>query len=247
MYSMTRLVLLVLICRFCQFSGTGLAQSYPAKTVRVIMPDAGGAGDIVLRIVAEGLTKEVGQPFIGDNRAGAAGIIGAKIASKAPPDGYTLAIVNVAHAAFVTLHSKLPYDLLNDFSAVTQFAWSPLVVVVHPSLPARSVKEVAELAKAKPGSINYGSLGPGSSTFLATALFKAQAGVDMVNVLHKSAGSSVSAAVVGETSVNFATLASSLSHIQQGRLRAQSRPPSACPLCLNFRQSPSPVVVGIRC
>jgi tripartite-type tricarboxylate transporter receptor subunit TctC len=220
MWSVRRVVLLMLICLFCLFSDTGWAQNYPTKTVRVIMPGAGGAGDILLRIVAGGLTQVFGQTVVVDNRAGAAGIIGAEIASKAPPDGYTLVIVNIAHASFVTLYSKLPYDLMRDFSAVTQFAWSPLVVVVHPSIPAKSIKEFAELAKAKPGLINYGSLGPGSSTFLATELFKVQAGVDMVNVSYKGADSLVRAAVIGETTVNFATLASSLPHIQQGRLRA---------------------------
>ena len=221
MWSMKRVVLLMLICLFCQFVGTGWAQSFPAKVVRVIEPGTtGGGGDILVRLVTHGLTQELGQQVIVDNRAGAAGIIGADLASKAPPDGYNYIIVNVAHAAFVTLYKNLPYDLLRDFSTVTQLAWSPHVVVVHPSFPAKSIKELVEMAKAKPGALNYGSLGPGSSTFLAAELFKAQAGVNMINVSYKGGGPAVTGIVSGEVNVYFSPLSSSLPHIRQGRLRA---------------------------
>lgn len=221
MRSTRRVVLLALVCLFCQFTGTGWAQSFPSKVIRVVEPGTtGGGGDILVRLVTNGLTQELGQQVIVDNRGGAAGIIGAEIASKAPPDGYTLIIANVAHAAFVTLYKNLPYDLLRDFAAITQVAASPHVVVVPAASPIKSFKELVETAKAKPGSINYGSLGAGSSTFLATELFKAQAGVNLVNVAYKGGGPAVTGIVAGEVNVYFSPLASSLPHIRQGRLRA---------------------------
>lgn len=221
MWSTKRAVLLILICFVFQFSGIVWAQNYPAKAVRLIHPGSpGGGADILARIVAGGLTQVVGQQIIVDSRPGAAGNIGAEIAAKAPPDGYTLLLVGIAHAANVNLYSKLRYDLIRDFSAVTQLAWAPHVVVVHPSFPVKSIKELVERAKAKPVSINYGSLGPGSSTSLAAELFKAQSGISMVNVSYRGGGEAITAAVVGETSVYFAPLGAALPHIQQGRLRA---------------------------
>jgi tripartite-type tricarboxylate transporter receptor subunit TctC len=221
MRAVRRVVSFVLICLFCQSAGAGWAQSYPAKVVRIVQPGSAGSGaDILARLVAGGLTQVFGQQVIVDNRPGAAANIGAEIAAKAPPDGYTLLLVNIAHAANVSLYNKLPYDLIRDFSTVTQIAGSPHAVVVHPSLPVKSIKELVALAKTKPGVLNYASVGVGTSTFLAAELFKAQAGVDMVNVSYKGGGPAVTAAVVGEISVYFSPLASSLPHIQQGRLRA---------------------------
>jgi len=166
MRAMRRVALLALICVFCQSTGAGWAQTYPAKVVRLIQPGSAGSGaDILARLVAGGLVQVFGQQVIVDNRPGAAANIGAEIAAKAPPDGYTLLLVNIAHAANVSLYKKLPYDLIRDFSAVTQIAGSPHVVVVHPSLPVKSIKELVELAKAKPGAINYASVGVGTSTF----------------------------------------------------------------------------------
>jgi tripartite-type tricarboxylate transporter receptor subunit TctC len=219
MWSMKRVVLLMLICLFGQFSGSGWAQSYPTKMIRIIEPGSpGGGADTLMRVYAVGLAQVFGQQVVVDNRGGASGRIGAEIASKAPPDGYTLIIVNVAAAANVILDKKVAYDLVRDFSAVTQLAWSPHVVAVHPSFPAKSIKELVDLAKAKPGMINYAHAGVCSSTFLAAELFKAQAGLNMVNVSYMGGAQALTSVLAGETSVYFSPLAAASPHIQQGRI-----------------------------
>ena len=217
----SRLKLLMLLCLICQVSVDACAQAYPAKVVRFIVPFSPGSGsDTIGRIIAAGLTEVFGQQVIVDNRAGAAGNIGAEIAARAPPDGYTLFEVNMGHAVNVSLYRNLPYDLLRDFAPVTQFASSPAVVVVHPSLPVKSIGELVRLARAKPGAINYSSGGAGTPTFVAAELFKAQAGVDLLHVPYRAGGEALTAVVAGETSVYFAPLATALPQIRQGRLRA---------------------------
>jgi tripartite-type tricarboxylate transporter receptor subunit TctC len=213
--------LLALLCLICQFAATGWAQSYPAKIVRLLVPFSPGSGsDTIGRIIAGGLTEVFGQQVIVDNRAGAAGNIGAEIAAKAPPDGYTLFEVNMGHAANVSLYRNLPYDLMRDFAPVTQFVSSPAVVVVHPSLPVKSIAELVKLAKARPGAINYSSGGAGTPTFVAAELFKGQAGIDLLHVPYRAGGEALTAVIAGETSVYFAPLAPALPQIRQGRLRA---------------------------
>lgn len=210
-----------LICLICQFAANGWAQNYPVKAVRLVSPGTAGSGaDTLARLVAGGLPQAFGQQVVVDNRPGANGIIGADIVAKSPPDGYTLLLANIAHAANVSIYSKPPYDLIRDLAPVTQVASSPHVVVVHPSLPVKSINELVELAKAKPGAINYASAGTGSSTFLATELLKGQAGVNMVHVPYKGGGPSLNSIVAGETAVYFSPLAVALPHIRQGRLRA---------------------------
>lgn len=221
--------LLASICLTCQFASNGWAQThstgsgqgYPVKAVRLVSPGTAGSGaDTLARLVAGGLLQAFGQQVVVDNRPGANGIIGADIVAKSPPDGYTLLLANIAHAANVSIYSKLPYDLIRDLAPVTQVASSPHVVVVHPSLPVKSVSELVKLAKAKPGAIDYASAGTGSSTFLATELLKGQAGVNMVHVPYKGGGPSLNSVVAGETAVYFSPLAVALPHIRQGRLRA---------------------------
>ena len=208
-------------CLACQFAASGWAQGYPIKTVRLLVSFSAGSGsDTIGRIIAGGLTQVFGQQVIVDNRAGAAGNIGAEIAAKAPPDGYTVFLVNMGHAANVTLYSNLPYDLMRDFAPVTQVASSPSIAVVHPSLPVKSITELVKLAKARPGAINYSSGGVGTPTFVAGELFKAQAGVDMLHVPYRSGGEAITAVVTGEVSVYFAPLSTALPHVRQGRLRA---------------------------
>jgi tripartite-type tricarboxylate transporter receptor subunit TctC len=197
------------------------AQQYPAKPVRFIVPFSPGSGsDTIARIVATALPEALGQQVIVDNRAGAAGNIGAEAAAKAPPDGYTLLLVILGHAANVTLYKNLPYDLTRDFAAVTQLASTPSVVVVHPSLPARSLAELVSLAKSKPGSINYSSGGVGTPTFIAAELFKLQAKVNMLHVPYRAGGEALTAVLSGETSVYFAPIAPALPHVKGGKLRA---------------------------
>lgn len=204
----------------CQFAANGWAQGYPAKTVRYLVPMSAGSGaDTIGRIVAAGLAQAFGQQVIVDNRTGAAGNIGAEIAARAPADGYTLFQASMTHAANVSLYRNLPYDLVRDFAPVTLLASSPSVVVVHPSLPVRSIGELVRLAKAKPGAINYASTGVGSATFLAAELFKSLAGIDLQHVPYKGGGESLASVVTGETSVYFAPLAPALPLIRQVRLR----------------------------
>jgi tripartite-type tricarboxylate transporter receptor subunit TctC len=196
------------------------AQAYPAKPIRFLVPFSAGSGtDTIGRIVAGGMSQALGQQLIVENRAGAAGNIGAELAAKSPPDGYTLFLVNMGHAANVTLYDKLPYDLVRDFAPVTQLASSPSMVVVHPSFPVKSMTELVRLARAKPGAVHYGSGGIGTPTFVAGELFKLQSGVDLMHVPYKSGGEAIIGVVTGEVPLYFSPLATALPHVQQGRLR----------------------------
>jgi len=196
------------------------AQAYPAKTVRMVVPFSAGSGsDVIARIVAGGMTEAFGQQVIVENRTGAAGNIGAEVAARAAPDGYTVLFANVGHAANVTLYPKLGYAILRDFAPVTQLGSSPAVVVVHPSLPVRSMGELVKLARARPGAINYASGGTGSPTYIGAELFKLQARIDLLHVPYRGGGEALTSVISGETSVYFAPLASTLPIVQQGRLR----------------------------
>jgi len=212
-------VLALVLASVCVAAG---AQAYPAKPVRLLVSFSAGSGtDTIARIVAGGLAQPLGQQVIVENRAGAAGNIGAELAAKAPPDGYTLFLVNMGHAANVTLYErKLSYDLVRDFAPVTQLASSPSIVVVHPSLPVKSIGELVRLAKARPGAIHYGSGGIGTPTFVAGELFKGQAGVDLLHVPYKSGGEAIIGVMTGEVPLYFAPMSTALPLVQQGRLRA---------------------------
>jgi len=212
---------ITLIGLICSFAAACWAQPFPTKTVRWIVPSSpGGGADTVTRLVANALPQIFGQRVVVDNRAGASGNIGADIAAKSAPDGYTWIMINNAQAANVSLSSNLPYDLIRDFAAVTQVDSSPHVVVVHPSLPVKSIGDLVKLAKAKPGVLDYASAGTGTVTFLAAELFKAQADVNMMHVPYKGGGESLLSIVSGETAVYFSPLVVALPHIHQSRLRA---------------------------
>lgn len=206
----------------CIMPAAGWGQSYPSKVVRLVVPFTAGSGsDTVGRIIGGGLSAVFGQQVIIENRGGASGIIGTDIAAKAPPDGYTLVQINQSHAANVTLQSKLPYDAVRDFAPVTQLVTAPALVVAHPSLPVKSIAELVKLAKARPGAINYSTAGSGTPTFIAAALFKRQAGIDMVDVPYKAGGEALTGVLAGETSIYFSPLAVALPHVgKAGRLRA---------------------------
>jgi tripartite-type tricarboxylate transporter receptor subunit TctC len=209
------------VCAIAVCASTICAQPYPAKPVRFIVPFSPGSGsDTIARIIATALPETLGQQVIVDNRAGAAGNIGAELAAKASPDGYTMLLVILGHAANVTLYRNLPYDLVRDFAPVTQLASTPSIVVVHPSLPVKSIAELVALAKAKPGAINYASGGVGTPTFIAGELFKLQAKVDLLHVPYRAGGEALTAVLSGETSVYFAPIAPALPHVRAGKLRA---------------------------
>ena len=208
------------VCLTYPFIADGWAQAYPAKVVRYIVPMSPGSGaDTIGRIVTGGLTQVFGQQVIVDNRTGAAGNIGAEAAARAPADGYTLFQASSTHAANVSLYRNLSYDLVRDFAPVTQLASSPSIVVVHPSLPVKSIAELVKLAKAKPGAINYASTGVGSATWVAGELFKGMAGVNLQHVPYRGGGEALTAIVAGEVSVYFAPFAVALPQVRQGRLR----------------------------
>jgi tripartite-type tricarboxylate transporter receptor subunit TctC len=203
-----------------QTTPTGSGQAYPAKVVRLLVPFSAGSGsDTIGRIYAGGLTEVFGQQVILENRAGAAGNIGAEIAARAPADGYTLFLVNMAHAVNVTMYRKLAYDPMRDFTPVSMLATGPAILVVHPSLPVKSVKELVALAKARPGAINHSSAGVGTFTFLAAEMFKRQAAVDMLHVPYRAGGEALTAVISGETSVYFSPAAGAIPQIKQNRLR----------------------------
>lgn len=196
------------------------AQAYPGKPVRLIVPfAAGGGADITARLVAPALSERLGQQVVIDNRGGAGGTIGAALAAKAAPDGYTLLLASANLAAGVSLFGKLPYDPPKDFAAVTLLTKTPSILAVHPSLPVKSVKELIALAKARPGEINYAG-GVNSTLHLYGELFKTMAKVNMVHVSYNGTGPAVIAALSGEASVIMAPAISLLPHIKSGRLRA---------------------------
>jgi tripartite-type tricarboxylate transporter receptor subunit TctC len=197
------------------------AQGYPAKPVRYLVAFSAGSGaDTIGRIVAAGMSQTIGQQVVVENRTGAAGNIAAEVAAKSPPDGYLLFQASQSHATNISLYKNLPYDVLRDFSPVTLLASSPSVVVVHPSVPAKTVKQLVALAKAKPGALNYASTGPGSATYLAGEMLKTHAGIDLLHVPYRGGGEALTAVVTGEVSVYVAPLAPTLPLIEQGRVRA---------------------------
>ena len=202
-------------------SAAVIAQTYPTKPVRVVIPwPPGGSNDVVGRIVMQRVAESTGQQFIVDNRAGAAGSIGADVVAKAPPDGYTIMVHSTSHVGNAHLYKKLPYDTLKDFMGVALLAAQPGALTVHPSLPVKNVREFIALAKKSPGTINYSSSGNGSAPHLSMALLVAMTGIKLVHVPYKGGAPQVTALVSGETQASLATVSTVLVHIQSGRLRA---------------------------
>jgi len=192
---------------------------YPAKPLRLLIPfAAGSANDTVGRFVAPALSNGLGRPVIIDNRSGAAGNIGAELAAKSPPDGYTIMMGNISHSISMTLYDKPGYDLLKDFAPVSQLAAGSFLLAIHPSVPAKSVKELVAFSKARPLKINVAT--SGSGIFLASELFQSMTGTRMTNVTYKSTPQSVTAAVSGEVSVGFPATSSALPQVRAGKLRA---------------------------
>ena len=209
-------------CALLAMAASGAyAQPYPGKPVRLIAASSpGSAVDIVARIVAQKLGEQLGQQVIIDNRAGAGGNLGAELAAKAPPDGYTLFMGTPAHAINTGLYRKLNYDLVRDFAPISQVTSGQYVIVVHPSLPVKSVKELIVLARAKPGQLNYASAGNGNATHLAGELFNSAARVKLVHVPYKGSGPAVTDLVGGQVQLMFANLVAALPQVKTARLRA---------------------------
>ncbi|MFN9490278.1 MAG: Bug family tripartite tricarboxylate transporter substrate binding protein [Betaproteobacteria bacterium] len=217
---MNRLLLSLAACAALAAT-TAAAQSFPAKPVRIVVPFApGGANDVIARVVAQRLAEPLGQQVLVDNRGGAGGAIGADLVAKATPDGYTLLLANPGpNAINPVLQPKTPYDPIRDFSMITLMAVSPQVLVVHPSLPVKSVKEFIAMARARPGQINYGSSGTGAITHLAMEFFKAKTKTDIVHIPYKGANIALTELVGGQVSAIFAALGSIQSMIGSQRIR----------------------------
>jgi len=195
-------------------------QSYPGKPIRFIVPFApGGGNDILGRIVALKLNQSFGVPVVVDNRPGAGGTLGTDITAKSQPDGYTILINNLSVAVNVTLYSKLPFDPLRDLQTISLVGRQPNILVVHPTLPAKSWKELYALAKQRPGQLAFSSGGVGSSSHLAGELLKVVAGIDMVHVPYKGMGPALIDLISGQVQLSMATLASALPHIRNQRMR----------------------------
>ncbi len=197
------------------------AQTYPSRPVRLIVPfSAGGAADVPGRILTARLTEALGQQIVVENRPGAGSTIGAEAGAKAPPDGHTLFMISNTHFVSAALYKKLAYDPLNDYAPLTQITSAPNVLVVHPSLPAKSIKELIALAKAQPGKIDYASSGNGSTQHLTGALFTKMAGIDMTHIPYRGSGPATADLLAGQVTVGFPGIAGMLAHIKGGKLRA---------------------------
>ena len=196
------------------------AQAYPVKPVRMIVPFApGGNTDIIARIVAPGMSKALGQQIVIENRGGAGSMIGTEIASKAAPDGYTLLMVSAAHVINPAMVKKLPFDPVKSFAAISKVADVPAALVVHPSLPVRSVKELVALAKANPGKLNYGSAGRGSIGHLSAELLGSLAKITMTHVPYKGAGPALVDTMAGHVELLISSMPAVIPHARTGRLR----------------------------
>jgi tripartite-type tricarboxylate transporter receptor subunit TctC len=196
------------------------ADDYPNHAIRMIIPFApGGSNDVVGRIVANQLGQALGKQVFVDNRPGAGGVVGSDLAAKADPDGYTLLIVSIAHAVDPWLY-KTPFDPVKDFAPVSIIATGTNVLTVNPNVPVHSVKELLDLAKAKPGVLNYASAGIGSFQHLSGELFKLTAGVNIQHVPYKGGGPAMLAVIAGEDQVMFSSIVQTVSNIQNGQLRA---------------------------
>lgn len=197
------------------------AQDFPSRPVRMIVPyGPGGITDITARVIGPGMSENLGQQVIVENRPGGAAIPGFDLVAKARPDGYTVVAGTTALTANSILFRKLPYDAEKDFAPISLVILAPTVLVVHPSVPARSVKELIALAKSRPGALNYGSAGNGSTNHLTTEVFKNAAGIDALHIPYKGGGQVMIDLVAGQVAFVFATLPTALPYITTGRLRA---------------------------
>ena len=196
--------------------------NYPSKPIRMIVPSAPGSGpDIMARAIGQKLTEALGQAIVIDDKPGAGGIIGSEAAAKAPPDGYTLIMSNAgAHTVNPSLYAKLPYDPVKDFAPVTLVALAPNILIVHPTLPVRNVKELIALAKAKPGELTFGSGGNGSTAHLSGEMFKTMAGINIVHIPFKGSPAAVIAVIAGQIALAIPNIPPALPHVRSGKLKA---------------------------
>jgi tripartite-type tricarboxylate transporter receptor subunit TctC len=202
-------------------AGTAAADTWPSRPVHIIVPFApGGPADILARLVGSRLSDTWGQPVVVDNRPGAAGIIGAEVVAKSPPDGYTLLLSNMSDAVSVTLYPKLPYDLVRDFKPITPIAMTSFILAVHPSLKANSVAELIALARAEPGKLAFASSGSGTLSHLAGEIMKSMADIDMLHVPYKGQSPATNDVLAGRVPLTFTNTMVGLPFVRSGKLRA---------------------------
>jgi tripartite-type tricarboxylate transporter receptor subunit TctC len=217
----TNILALAFLCVACVHVHAQSAAAFPGKPIRLVVPyPPGGGTDTIGRPLAHRLTENLKQQVIVDNRGGAGGNIGMELVAKSPPDGYTLVLALTAQLAVnPSLYKKLPYDPIKDYEPISLLATGPYILIVHPSLPAKSVKELIALARARPGQISYASSGNGSGGHLAAALLENMAGINMLHVPYKGGGPALVDILAGNVQVLFATYATSKVHIESGRVR----------------------------
>ena len=196
------------------------AQAWPNRPARIVMPFAPGGGtDIMGRLLAKKFTESMGQIFVAENRAGAGGLIGAELVAKSPPDGYTIMVSTASLAVNVNLHKKLAFDPIRDLAPVSWLSSVPLMLVVHPSVPARSPQELVALAKKRPGEMNAGSNGSGTTSHLAIEMLNQAAGIKVAHIPYKGGGPAQIAMLAGEVDFRFTSVVSGIVHIRSGRMR----------------------------
>ena len=202
-------------------AGTALAQTYPAKPIRVVVPFApGGTSDILARLLGAKINESLGQQVIVDNRPGASGNIGTELVAKSAPDGYTLVLMDVGNLSISpSIFPKLPFDIVKDLAPVTVVSYSPHLLCVHPSVPANSVKQLVALAKSKPGQLNYGSTGLGSAPHMAGLLFAQRTGISWVYIPAKGGAQSILDVAAGQADVLFNGMLATLPHVKNGKLK----------------------------
>jgi tripartite-type tricarboxylate transporter receptor subunit TctC len=216
-----KLLVCLTVCTALWAAGPGWGQTYPSKTVRIIVPAASGGPDVVARLVAAQLTTQTGQSFIVENRPGANGILGADAVAKSAPDGYTLMVYSSGFVINPAIYRKLPYDTEHDFVPVTNIVSNDgLFIVVNPAVPARTLQELIALARAPDSKVAFSSPGVGNTLHLAGALFNARAGTSMLHVPYKGGGPAAAAVVSGEVQVMFSSPAPAMPHLKSGRVRA---------------------------
>jgi tripartite-type tricarboxylate transporter receptor subunit TctC len=203
------------------FNAPAQERSYPTKPIRFIVPFApGGGGDIVARLIGARMTEGMGVQFVVDNRAGASSTVGDTLGARAAPDGYTINLVTTSYAVNPSFYKKLPFDPVDGVTPITLIGTSPLLAVVHPAVPAKTIKELIGHAKAHPGKLNYASTGNGGLVHLYVELFKLMAGVDMAHIPYKGTGPALNELIAGQTQFFLGSNVATLPHVKSGRLRA---------------------------
>jgi tripartite-type tricarboxylate transporter receptor subunit TctC len=216
---MTRFFALLLVVEALAMNlGLAAAAEFPSKPIRFITAEAGGSGDTAARIIARTLSRSLGQQVLIENRGGI-GVVPAQAVAQSPPDGYTLLLYGSSVWLLPMLQDNVPFDPVKDFAPVTLATRTPMVVVVNPALPVKSIKELIALAKARPGELNYGSAGIGGTNHLAPELFKSMAHVTIVHVLYKGVATALNDLLAGRLQVMFPAIASGMPHVRSGRLR----------------------------